>query len=297
MSAGAVRQNQGGTAMKIVLVWFWQGRFAFRWDNNMQVTSINNAFYDALAEQYHLLYRDWEATLEREGLMLRSWFRDREIVTVLDASCGPGTQSIALAQIGYRVLASDPSAGMIQRAKKNAEAFECADRISFLQAGFLDIAQMTVGDDGLDAIVTKGNSFPHLVTDEEIEVALAGFYQLLRPGGTILIGMLDYEALMEERPHFLPGRVHEPEDNEGQRMVVFEIWDWDEGPPRVVTVNNFILRGEGLDYETHCYPIKYRVLTGDEVQVVLLEAGFEDIQIIKDRSEMVIMGTKPKEEM
>lgn len=251
----------------------------------------NTDYYNILAEDYHLLYRDWEATMERDGLMLRRWFKDRNIVTVLDASCGTGTQAIALAQIGYRVLASDPSANMLQKARANAELYGVSDRIHFLQAGFLDIARMTDGD--LDAIVTKGDAFPHLITDWEIEETLNGFYRLLRPGGTVLIGMLDFEPLLEERPRFMPGRVHDPAANEGERIVVFEVWDWDEGPPRIVTKNKFIVRGEGENYATRIYPVKCRPLTVEEVQVVLLEAGFVDIEIIHDRSELVMIATKP----
>ncbi len=253
--------------------------------------TTNTDFYNALAEDYHVLYRDWQAMMEREGLMLRRWFKDRNIVTVLDASCGTGTQAIALAQIGYRVLASDPSARMIEKAKANAATYSVSQQIHFLQAGFLDIAKMTDGD--LDAIVTKGDAFPHLIADWEIEETLNGFYRLLRPGGTVLIGMLDFEPLLEERPRFMPGRVHDPEANEGERIVIFEVWDWDEGPPRIVTKNQFVVRGEGEHYTTKVYPIKCRALTAEEVQVVLLEAGFVDIETIRDRSELVMIGTKP----
>jgi len=254
----------------------------------------NTDYYDALARDYHLLYRDWESMLEREGLLLRHWFADRDVSTVLDASCGTGTQSIALALIGYRVLAADPSAGMIEQAKRNAAASSVDKQISFLQAGFLDLARMVDTENGLDAIVTKGDAFPHLTDDLEIEETLNGFYRLLRPGGTILIGMTDFEPLIKERPRFVPDRVHDPEDNEGNQIIVFEVWDWDDGPPLIVTINHFIVTGHGDQYDAACYPIKMRALTADEVQVVLLEAGFEDIQAIYDRSELVMIATKPK---
>lgn len=258
------------------------------------MSSETTAYYDTLAAEYHLLYRDWESTLEREGMMLRHWFKDRDIKTVLDASCGTGTQAIALAQIGYLVLASDPSAGMIEQAQRNAKAYDVSERIRFLQAGFLDIARMTDEAGGLDAIVTKGDAFPHLITDADIEATLHGFHRLLRPGGTLLIGMRDFEPLILERPRFLPGRVHDPEDNDGREVIVFEVWDWDEGPPLMVTMNHFIVTGDGETYATKRYPIKYRALTADEVQVVLMEAGFTDVQIIRDRAELILMATKDK---
>ena len=80
----------------------------------MSQTDSNLAYFDALAADYHLLYRDWQATLERERANLRRWLRDHAVSSILDASCGPGTQAIPLAQLGYRVLASDPSNGMLR---------------------------------------------------------------------------------------------------------------------------------------------------------------------------------------
>ncbi len=253
-------------------------------------------YYDALAQDYHLLYRDWEATLEREGLMLRHWFKDRQIVTVLDASCGTGTQAIALAQIGYRVLAADPSGGMLEEARRHATLYDVSERIHFMQMGFLELSQLVDPRGELDAIVTKGNAFPHLITDAEIEQTLHGFYRLLRSGGTLLIGMKDFEPLIQERPRFLPGRVHDPEDMNGEHVVTFEIWDWDDDhtPDQlIVTTRHFIVRGSRNIYQTRSYPILYRALTADEVEVVLLEAGFTHIERLYDRAELVMIATKP----
>lgn len=249
-------------------------------------------FYDAVADAYHLYFRDWETQLEREGLQLRRWFRDRDIKRVLDASCGPGTQSIALAQLGYDVVACDPSSGMLLRAHRHAVEYDVEDKIEIIQSDFLSLPDNVKGT--FDAIITKGNAFPHLVTDAEIEKALRIFYGLLRPGGTVIIGMQDFEPYIEGRPRFIPGRIHDADlvDNEPE-IITFDKWDWDEGPPLTVTVNNFILKGRGDEYEVRKHEVIFRALTAAEVQVVLLEANFENIEIIRDRLELVMMANKP----
>ena len=127
-----------------------------------------NEFYDAVVDDYHLWYRDWESTLEREGLQLRRWLRDREVTRILDASCGPGTQSVALAQLGYQVTAADPSARMLARAKANAVEYGCDDNITFLQVRFCCTYRQSGCKFMFDAVVTKGNAFPHLITDDEL---------------------------------------------------------------------------------------------------------------------------------
>jgi glycine/sarcosine N-methyltransferase len=62
-------------------------------------------FYDGLAADYHLIYADWDAAVERQGVALDRLIRDahtQEAIDVLDCSCGIGTQAIGLACQGYR---------------------------------------------------------------------------------------------------------------------------------------------------------------------------------------------------
>lgn len=63
-------------------------------------------FYDTLAPYYHLIYADWEVSIGRQSRALDAIIRSTggpQPRSVLDASCGIGTQSIGLAQLGYEV--------------------------------------------------------------------------------------------------------------------------------------------------------------------------------------------------
>ena len=155
-------------------------------------------FYDDIAEDYHLWYRNWDAELDREGLNLRRFFRERDAKTVLDASCGPGTQAIALARLGYTVIAADPSAGILARARENAAQYGVEDKITFVQSDFQNLHHHVTGP--FDVVLTKGNSIPHLLRDEQIEEALLIFHELLRPGGLLLIGMALARSVLQRLP-------------------------------------------------------------------------------------------------
>lgn len=246
-------------------------------------------FYDSIADDYHFWFRDWDSQLDREGLNLRRFFRDRQVKTVLDASCGIGTQAIALARLGYTVTAADVSPGILERARQNAAQYGVTDRITFVQSDFQNLHNTVTGP--FDAVLTKGSSIPHLIEDQQIEETLLIFYELLRPGGMLLIGMRDFELLLEDRPRFWPGRVHdEPEE----QIITFDIWDWDDGPPVTVTVNTFIVRGQGTAYRVTKRPVVFRALTPDEVEVVLSEVGFENFQAERDRWELLLTATRPE---
>lgn len=256
----------------------------------MTVSNDTNEFYDAIAEYYPLFYRDWRTQLEREGLSLRAAFRNKGVVRVLDAACGAGTQAVALAQLGFEVTACDPSAGMLQKAQQIATEFKVADKITFERADFLSLPQVVQGP--FDAIVCKGNALPHLLLDDEIESALLVFNELLRPGGLLVIGMRDFGPFMLDRPRFIPGFVHDEDD--GSEFITFDLWDWKDGPPVIATQNLFIVKGsDKRGYQTIKRQVTYRPLSTDEVKVVLLEVGFEDITDQPDRTERVLMARKP----
>src|SRR5260221_5791847 len=112
-----------------------------------------NTFYDAVADYYHLFYRDWHATLQREGSALRRVFRDRNIKKILDNSCGTGLQAIALAKLNYEVTAADQRFKMLLKAREAAQTYEVLNDISVLRAGVLELRYALVGP--YDDVTTK----------------------------------------------------------------------------------------------------------------------------------------------
>ncbi|RMG90282.1 MAG: class I SAM-dependent methyltransferase [Chloroflexi bacterium] len=247
------------------------------------------AFYDAIAEYYPLFYKDWEVQLEREGLSLRAIFRNKGVKRVLDASCGAGTQAVPLAKLGFDVVAVDPSLGMLRKAQSTATEHDVTGKILFQQADFLRLPEVVQGP--FDAVISKGNALPHLLTDDEIERAVRIFYDLLRPGGILVLGMRDFGPFMEMRPRFLPGFIHQDDDSE---FITFDIWEWEDGPPTIATQNLYIVTGTDNHYTTIKRHVMFRPLSVDEVQVVLLEAGFTDIKEQPDRWEQVLVAHKPQ---
>jgi hypothetical protein len=72
---------------------------------------VNDAtaeFYDGLAEDYHLVYADWDASIRRQAAALDRLIRERtgtQHCRILDCTCGIGTQSLGLAALGSRTSA------------------------------------------------------------------------------------------------------------------------------------------------------------------------------------------------
>ena len=140
--------------------------------------------------------------------------------SVLDASCGIGTQAIGLARRGFAVTASDPPAGAVERA--GAEARRRGVEID------LSVADMRSDHDHhrrqFDVVMSCDNSVPRLLTDDEILLALRRMHTCTRPGGGCLITVRDYDR--EERGTGIVKHYGVREAG-GVRHVIFQVWDFD----------------------------------------------------------------------
>jgi 2-polyprenyl-3-methyl-5-hydroxy-6-metoxy-1,4-benzoquinol methylase len=103
-----------------------------------------SSFYDQLSPFYHVIFEDWNASVERQGSQLKTLIQSNwpHHKTILDVSCGIGTQAIGLSKNGYEVTASDLSMNEIERAKREAQ--QCGQtNISFsVIIQFLIFSQM-----------------------------------------------------------------------------------------------------------------------------------------------------------
>jgi 2-polyprenyl-3-methyl-5-hydroxy-6-metoxy-1,4-benzoquinol methylase len=150
-------------------------------------------FYDRLSPFYHLIYPDWEASVQRQSVQIDGVVREvwgTQARTILDATCGIGTQAIGLSQLGYSVTASDISPRPVQRAKP-----EAAKRELNIEFGVADLRiRSSSYREPVDLVIACDNSIPHLLSDEEIRVAFREMYRCTSPSGGVLISVRDYDS-------------------------------------------------------------------------------------------------------
>jgi 2-polyprenyl-3-methyl-5-hydroxy-6-metoxy-1,4-benzoquinol methylase len=69
-----------------------------------------------MADYYHLIFEDWDASMRRQGAAIARLLPPPDKAgPILDIACGIGTQSLALAALGYAVTGSDISAAEVAR--------------------------------------------------------------------------------------------------------------------------------------------------------------------------------------
>ena len=62
--------------------------------------------YDKLAVYYHLIFENWEASMERQAAVFSSILHRCSLTAtarILDCACGIGTQALGLAKLGFQL--------------------------------------------------------------------------------------------------------------------------------------------------------------------------------------------------
>lgn len=229
-------------------------------------------FYEGLAGDYHQLFADWRASVERQGTVLEALLRRCDAPpprTLLDCSCGIGTQAIGLARRGYTVHATDLSPASVTRAEREARALGAT-----LTTGVADMRTLDAQVPGrFDVVLSCDNAVPHLLTDADLDAAARSMAEKLVPGGVLLVSIRDYDALRVQRPRFDSERVI---DSPEGRRILFQVWDWD-GDGESYQVQQFILGSGDGGWRVAQHTTRYRALRRVELEAALTRVGFTDL--------------------
>jgi glycine/sarcosine N-methyltransferase len=232
--------------------------------------------YDSFSANYDR-FVNWPARLSIELPFIQ---RQLQLVTstqngdisVLDAACGTGMHAIALAKLGFKAAGADLSAGMIQKARLNAQAEDSAVR--FEAVGFGGLADV-FGLHAFDSVLCLGNSLPHLLSMSDLSAALADFAACLKPGGLLLIQNRNFDAVLSRQERWMEPQSHR---EEGQEWIFLRFYDF--LPTGLLSFNILTLHQEDQStwtqsvVESLLYPLRQV-----ELSQALAAAGFRDITL------------------
>lgn len=229
-------------------------------------------FYDQLAPLYHLVYQDWDASIRRQGEQLAAvieaeWPGTR---SVLDVSCGIGTQAIGLAMQGYAVNGSDISELAVDRAMR-----EAVKRGASIKFSVCDMRNAFAHHGpGFDVVVSCDNSLPHLLTDEELLISLRQMANCVSVGGGCLVTIRDYEK--EERGKNLV-KPYGVRVESGSRYLLFQVWDF-EGEQYDFTLYFVAENLSTREVRTFAMRSRYYAIPTSRLCELMRQAGFSDVR-------------------
>jgi SAM-dependent methyltransferase len=152
-------------------------------------------YFDAVAEDYDRREADnpiMQLMRTRSLEILDSTFPEGS--TLLDVGCGTGTEAIWLGRRGRKVFAVDSSPRMLEVMSRRASAADLLVPTRLLQAGDLTRLADELGDASFDGAYS---SFGALNTEAALEPPLDALSRLVRPGGKIVVGVMNRWCVAE----------------------------------------------------------------------------------------------------
>ena len=253
-----------------------------------EVSTTIDDFYDQLAPFYHLIYPDWEASIERQASALDSILReiwgDRPLA-VLDVACGIGTQTLGLASRCHVLTASDLSAAAVERAKR-----EAAERSLSIEFGVADMRELPPDYQArFDVVIACDNAVPHLLCEADILTAFRQMLACLRPGGGCLITVRDYDREERSGVQVKPYGIRV---ENVVRYLLFQVWEF-QGALYDLSMYFVEDRGEA-NCPARVLRSKYYAIGVDTLMALMEQAGFHEVRRIDDRFyQPVVLGIRP----
>ena len=245
-------------------------------------------FYDQLSSLYHLVYQDWDQAIQSQAGQLASIIENlwgSETKSILDVSCGIGTQAIGLAKLGFQVTASDLSSQEVERARQ--EASRRGVSIDFSVCDMRKICDRHHHQ--FDIVISCDNSIPHLLTDEDILLALRQMYACTRPGGGCILTVRDYDQEPRGVGIVKPYGVREEKN---RRYLIFQVWDF---IGNVYDLSMYVV----IDDQQSDRPItqvmrsKYYAIGTEQLLTLMKKAGFSAVERLDGQFfQPVLVGAK-----
>jgi len=246
-------------------------------------------FYERLASVYHLIFEDWDTSMQEQGKILSRLIPPPDVAgPILDCACGIGTQTLPLAALGYEIEGVDLSASEIERAKQEAAIRRLS--INFRQDDMRALKTAPLHHYG--TVIALDNALPHLESEEEIITALTTMKERLKNGGQLLLSLRNYGKLMKERPSVTAPKFYQ--DNT-LRRIVHQVWDWQD--ERHYIVHLYITQEIVSGWKTEHFIGRYRVITLEEVTDLMKCVGFAEIEALEPEEtgfyQPIVRGIKP----
>lgn len=165
---------------------------------------------------------DWDRRLARESPFFRDVFARFGVDRIIDVGCGSAKHAVMFREWGHEVVGVDPSESMLAQARENASA--AGVDIPLFEGGFGELEHL-VGT-GYDAVITLGNGLPHVDGVAGLHATFEDFAAVLRPGGVVVLHLLNHARLIEGRVRMMPPVLRETP--EGDR-VFLKVLDYPEG--------------------------------------------------------------------
>jgi ubiquinone/menaquinone biosynthesis C-methylase UbiE len=201
---------------------------------------------------------------DAKNAVIEKLLREQKVRTVLDMTCGTGSQVFHLIKHGYQVTGSDFSPALLDIAREKA-------RSAKLVVTFIDGDMRTLKVGTFDAIISIFNAVGHL-TKAGFEKAMRNIHRNLKYGGVYVFDILNLGAMTDELVAGFSYHIHAKHEDSQMHGVQCSTLDKVHG--RLISYNDDIIQ-KGAGIPTHSRSkCELQLYTAQELQEMLARNGF-----------------------
>lgn len=127
---------------------------------------------------------------DAKNAVVERLLKEQKVKTVLDMTCGTGSQVFYLAERGYEVIGSDFSPALLEQARSKSKKMN--RDIAFVDG---DMRDVKIGK--FDAVITMFNAIGH-VTKVDFEKTLKNIHANLKDGGVYIFDIFNLQAITDD---------------------------------------------------------------------------------------------------
>lgn len=207
------------------------------------------------------------ADTEAKNAVIEKLLKEQKVKTVLDMTCGTGSQVFHLIKHGYKVTGSDFSPDLIKQAR--AKAKKSKTNVKFIDG---DMRKLKVGK--FDAVISIFNAVGHL-TKAGFEKAIRNINTNLNNGGIYVFDILNLEAMTDKVVADFSYHIHAKHEDSQMHGVQCSMVDKIHG--RLISYNHDIIQNRAEKPTLEVSKCELQIYSAKELQEMLKRNGFETI--------------------
>lgn len=202
---------------------------------------------------------------ESRNALIEKLLKKQKVKTVLDMTCGTGSQVFYLTERGYEVIGNDFSPALLEIARRKAK--EMNRNITFIDG---DMRSVKVGK--FDAVITIFSAIGHL-PKTDFEKALQNIRANLKDDGVYIFDIFNLQAITDEIIDDFSMVIESVVNGVKIRNKQHSEIDREKG--FLTSHDKYTIFKDGSEPEKHINSFSLQIYTAEELQTILNRNGFQ----------------------
>ncbi len=202
-----------------------------------------------------------------KNALIEKLLQEQRVQTVLDMTCGTGSQVFYLAERGYEVVGSDFSPALLDIARSKAKEIN-------LNITFIDGDMRNVKAGKFDAVITIFNAIGHL-TKADFEKALKNIRANLKDNGVYIFDIFNLQVITDGIIDDFAMDIENTVNGVNIRNIQHSQIDREHG--LLTSHDHYTISKKNTAPEIHTNSFSLQIYTAKELQTMLELNGFKVI--------------------